>query len=75
MTKQDLIEKSVKYLNVLPENKIEEVVEYIEFLILKYDDVILQKGITKLNVGSNSFEFLKDEEDLYSLSDIKENYK
>lgn len=75
MTKQAIIDKTVNYLNVLPDNKIEEILDYVEYLTLKYDDTLLNAGILNLVSQSKSFEFLKDEEDLYSLSDIKEKYE
>ncbi len=34
----------------------------------------MQKGIEKLVSNSNTFDFLKDEEDLYSEADLKEMY-
>jgi hypothetical protein len=75
MTKQAIIDKTVNYLNVLPDNKIEEILDYVEYLTLKYDDTLLNAGILNLVSQSKSFEFLKDEEDLYQLSDIKERYE
>jgi hypothetical protein len=44
-------------------------------LYQKYEDYILNKGIQKLISQSRSFEFLKEEEDLYTLEDLKERYK
>jgi hypothetical protein len=75
MTKQAIIDKTVNYLNVLPDNKIEEILDYVEYLTLKHDDTLLNAGILNLVSKSKSFEFLKDEEDLYKLSDIKEKYE
>lgn len=34
-----------------------------------------RKELTKLNAESNSFAFLADEEELYSLDDLKERYR
>lgn len=41
----------------------------------KVDDKILIEGIQKLTSSSKGFEYLKDEEDLYSLLDLKEESK
>ncbi len=43
-------------------------------MIKKYEDQLLTKGIAHLTSNSKAFEFLKDEEDLYTEADIKEPY-
>jgi hypothetical protein len=75
MTKQVLIENTIKTLNKLPEEKINEIFEFAEFILKKYEETFLQKGIEKLVSDSKSFYFLKDEEDLYTVNDLKEKYK
>jgi hypothetical protein len=75
MDRQIVIEKTIKYLNLLPENKAEEVLDYIEYLYNKSEDTLLTEGITRLAAQSKSFEFLNDEEDLYTLDDVKERYQ
>ena len=69
MDRQIVIEKTIKYLNLLPENKAEEVLDYIEYLYNKTEDALLTEGITRLAAQSKSFEFLNDEEDIYTLED------
>ncbi len=39
------------------------------------DDKIVIKGIQKLASDSEAFDFLKDEEDLYIVNDLKVKYK
>jgi hypothetical protein len=75
MTKELLIDKTVDYLKNLPPEKVVEVAEFTEYLYQKYEDYILNKGIQKLTSQSKSFEFLKEEEDLYTMEDLKERYK
>lgn len=75
MTTELLIDKTVDYLKILPHEKVVEVAEFTEYLYQKYEDYILNKGIQKLISQSRSFEFLKEEEDLYTLEDLKERYK
>ncbi len=72
MNRHIVIEKTLKYLNLLPEDKAEEVLDYIEYLYKKNEDVTLTNNIVKLAAQSKSFEFLKDEEDIYTLDDVKE---
>jgi hypothetical protein len=75
MDRQIVIEKTIKYLNLLPENKAEEVLDYIEYLYNKSEDALITEGITRLAAQSKSFEFLKDEEDIYTIDDVKERYQ
>ncbi len=72
MNRHIVIEKTLQYLNLLPEDKAEEVLDYIEYLYKKNEDVTLTNNIVKLAAQSKSFEFLKDEEDIYTLDDVKE---
>ena len=72
MSRQALIEKAIRAINELPESKGEEVSDFIEFLIRKHENELLNEGISKLLTSSKSFEFLAEEDDLYTLSDIKE---
>ena len=71
MTKQGLINRTVEPLEKLPEDKIHEIAG---FVLKKYEEKILQKGIETLVSESDSFAFLHDEEDLYDESDLKERY-
>ena len=66
MTKEALIKKTVENISKLPEQKLKEVADFTEFLLYKTQDRILTEGIQKLISGSESFNFLEDEEDLYS---------
>jgi hypothetical protein len=75
MTKQALIQKTVETLEKLPEDKVSEIATFAEFLLKTYEDYILRKGVSELNSNSKSFEFLNDEEELYTLDDLKERYK
>jgi hypothetical protein len=59
----------------MPENKIEEVLHFVEFLNSKYEESILQLGIEELTSKSGSFEYLEKEEDIYTVNDLKERYK
>ncbi|MBI3814550.1 MAG: hypothetical protein HY279_08830 [Nitrospinae bacterium] len=75
MTKEILINKTVDYLKNLPDEKVAEVADFTEYLYQKYEEYIFNRGIRKLASESKSFEFLKEEEDLYTVNDLKEKYK
>lgn len=75
MDRNILIKETVNKIQMLPDAKIQEINDFAEFLLRKIDDSILLEGIQKLTSDSKSFEYLKNEEDLYSVNDVKEKYK
>jgi hypothetical protein len=75
MDRKVLIEKLKSKINLLPDSKIQEVDDFADFLLSKIDDKITVEGIKKLTSNSKAFDFLKNEENLYSVNDLKEKYK
>jgi len=75
MTKISIIKRTVEALEKLPEDRVAEIADFAEFLLKKYEEQILTKGIEKLVSESESFAFLEEEEDLYTLEDLKERYE
>jgi len=75
MERNDLIENTILKIRQLPDAKIREIHDFAEFLAMKIDDQILQKGIQELTSQSSAFSYLNEEEDLYSVNDLKEHYK
>ena len=73
MTNQIIIEKTIRAIKRLPDNKIQEVSDFVEFITKKYEGS-LTEGMQKLVSESSVFEFLDEEEDLYSEADLKEVY-
>ncbi len=72
MDKEVLIKRSLKSLRSLPAKRINEVIDFIDFISEKYkDEITLQKGIQNIVEKSASFSFLNDEENLYSIEDLK----
>lgn len=74
MTKQAIIERTIQAINQLPEDKAAEIVDFADFLTKRYEEYLLTQGIQKLTSNSQTFDFLHTEEDLYSLTDLKEVY-
>ncbi len=74
MTRQAIIERTVKAINQLPEEKAEEISDFADFVIKRYEESVLIKGVQTLSAQSHAFDFLNEEEDLYSLSDLKKVY-
>jgi hypothetical protein len=75
MERKVLIDIVISKIMLLPDTKIKEVNDFAEFLLSKIDDRITLEGIQKLTSDSKAFDFLKDDESLYSLNDLKEKYK
>jgi hypothetical protein len=74
MTKQIMIEQTLKIFNQLPEDKVEEISNFADFILKRYEESELLRGIQKVASEGNSFNFLKDEEDLYTMADLKKVY-
>ena len=74
MTREALISKTLKVLSALPAEKAEEVADFADYIFKKHEDDLMQKGIEKLVIQSTAFQFLADEQDLYTAKDIKEKY-
>lgn len=74
MPGETLINRTLATLSKLPLDKVKEVSDFADYILKKYDEEILQKGIEKLISESKAFNFLKHEEDLYTVEDLKEKY-
>lgn len=74
MTRQAIIERTLKAINQLPEEKAEEISDFAEFMMKQYEEQQLTKGIQRLTSTGQVFEFLHEEEDLYTEEDLKEKY-
>jgi hypothetical protein len=68
---QSIIDKTAEILSKLPIEKAEEISDFALFVLNRYEEDSLKTGIKKLVEESKSFDFLNNEEDIYSLSDIK----
>ncbi|MCE3296142.1 MAG: hypothetical protein K0R65_1856 [Crocinitomicaceae bacterium] len=75
MRKEKLIQYTISNIKKLPENKISEVNDYIEFLLSKIENQLLSEEVQKTVSTSKSYDFLEQDPELYSLSDIKSKYK
>lgn len=75
MEREVIIDETVKKLNKLPLDKLRQVEDFVDFVISRIDDKLLVEGIQKLTSDSKAFEYLKHEEDLYSVNDLKEKYR
>lgn len=75
MTRQILLQRTIDNLSKLPDQKLKEVADFAEFLLSKLEDRLITQGIQELTASSKSFQFLEEDEDLYTEADLKERYK
>ncbi len=69
MNREILLNEMIDKIQLLPDSELQEVNDFADFLLSKIEDKILLDGIQKLTTHSKTFEYLKDEEDLYSVND------
>ena len=75
MSRRQVIEKAIEVINQLPDEKVSEVVDFASFVLKRHEETTLQQGLERLVETSDTFAFLHDEEDLYTLDDLKERFK
>lgn len=71
MTKQTIIERTIKIINQLPESKAEEICDFADFVIKRYEEQALTEALQNIMSDSQTFEFLRNEEEVYSIKDLK----
>lgn len=71
MTKKLIIEKTLGVINLLPEGEAEEIFSYAEYVLKRYEERKLVAGIQQLASQGATFDFLKEEENIYSSADLK----
>lgn len=75
MTRKLIIERTIKAINQLPEDKAEEISDFADFIMKRFEDHRLTEGIKQLTSNSQVFNFLKNEEDVYSEADFSKCQK
>lgn len=74
MTRQAIIERTINAINRLPEDKAEEICDFADFLSKRYEEDKLTQGIQQLVSESTAFNFVNEDEELYTIADLKEIY-
>ncbi|RUA27884.1 MAG: hypothetical protein DSY77_16845 [Bacteroidetes bacterium] len=75
MEKANLIQDTIDILDKMSDEKILEVKDYASYLLKKYKENMLQNGLIELANQSQSYKFLEQEEELYTVEDLKIKYK
>ena len=63
MTREAIIQKAVSSLSKLSQSKVEEVIDFVEFLLQKQENDEIQKIIYNVVDNQDTFNFLREEED------------
>ena len=74
MDKHTAMQKAKVAIEKLPENKVQELIEFAEFLVSKNEDTTMQNEIYHLVENDKAFDWLKEEENLYTPADYKVTY-
>jgi hypothetical protein len=75
MERDMLLRKTLEGLSKLPDPKLQEASDFVDFLLSRIENRILTEGIQQMVSDSNSFSFLEEEKAIYQISDLKERYK
>ena len=75
MEKDVLVKNTIGKLERLPSNRIQEVIDFMEFIIQKTDDDMTTEGLQQLSSISRTYDFLNEEPDLYTVNDLKVRYE
>ena len=73
MTRHAIIERTIRAINQLPEEKAEEISTFAEFVMKQYEEHQISHGI-QIMTASSTYDFLNEEEELYTEADLKEVY-
>lgn len=74
MTKQLIINRTVNAINQLPQDKAEEISDFADFVLKCYEEFEITRGIQKMASESETFNFLNEDEEIYTINDVKEVY-
>ncbi|UBZ08454.1 DUF2281 domain-containing protein [Salegentibacter mishustinae] len=74
MTKQAILKKTMQDISRLPEWRIREVSDFVEFLLQKNEEKELVNEFQSNASKSKSFHFLEEEEELYNDEDLTEKF-
>lgn len=72
MKRAEVLKNTIEKLRQLDEDKLQEAKDFVEFLMTKVSDKELTKEIQKQAETGKTFSFLNEEEELYSIEDLKE---
>jgi lipoprotein NlpI len=75
MSKEQILKETMGKLQKLDKNNLKEASDFVDFLLTKVSNRELTKEIQKQAEEGKTFAFLNDEEELYTVHDLKEVHK
>ena len=75
MEREVLVKNTVGRIGQLPIKRVQEVNDFVEFLIQRTDDATITDGLQQLSSISDTYDFLSDEPELYSVNDLKVRFR
>ena len=75
MTRKTLLNRTIDKLSKLPDHKLQEVSDFTDFLLDRIEDQLINEGIQKMTSDSKAFKFLEEEDEIYTVEDLKEKYQ
>ena len=71
MEREVLVKNTIGKLAQLPKRGVQDVSDFVEFIIRKTDDKMITEGLQQLSSISHTYDFLNDEPELYTVNDLK----
>ena len=72
MNRDILLDRTIGKISLLPDWRLKEISDYVDFLVKSFESKEITEGIMKLVEKSKSFDFLNNEEEMYDESDLIE---
>ena len=75
MEREVLVRKTFRSIERLPTSRLREVNDYVEFMLRRTEESAITEGLQHLSSSSNqTYEFLNDEPEIYSVNDLKTRF-
>jgi len=71
MEREVLMKKTIHKIKQLPTTRIQEVNDFVEFIARRTEDALITEGLQQLSSSGQTYDFLNDEPELYSVNDLK----
>ena len=75
MEREILIKNTIGKIERLPTTCVQEVSDFVEFIIRRINDAGITEGLQKLSSVSRTYDFLHDEPELYTVDDLKVRFE
>ena len=71
MEREALVKKTIGRIKQLPMTRVLEVNDFVEFITQKNDDALITEGLQHISSIGQTYDFLYNEPDIYSVNDLK----